>query len=106
MSGTVNRLVIATIIIHKPRRLTASSSDSGSIMDNSKRKHAMIPMIPEIEIKSANNPKASGPYNRVRIGDARIVSSWAKAVPLTIFVTSKINCVCLGAKFSIIFLSP
>jgi len=40
-------------------------------------------MIPAIELKIAQTPKASGPYRRVRMGDARIMRIWANVVPVT-----------------------
>jgi hypothetical protein len=56
-SGTLKRKATSK---HKAKILIASSSDFGSIIANSYLMQAIILMIPVIEEKTANIPKASG----------------------------------------------
>ena len=46
-------------------------------------------MMPVMEAKRAESPKASGPYMRVIIGAAKITRAWAVAVPPTSLRTSE-----------------
>jgi hypothetical protein len=62
----------------KPSRFAASSSVFGSMIASSQRMQATTPMMLVIEVKSARNPKASGPYRRVRSGGAGMVPAWAR----------------------------
>ena len=50
-------------------------------MASSYRKHATTAMMPVMEAKRAESPKASGPYMRVMMGEAKIARAWAMAVP-------------------------
>lgn len=57
-------------------------------MANSYRRQATTEMIPVMEAKRAESPKASGPYMRVMKGEAKIPRTWAMAVPPTSLRTS------------------
>ena len=78
-------VVIRTKIKEAPNKLAASSSVLGNIIACSYWRHATIPTIPVIEIKSALIPNSSGENSLVTIGEARIPKPWAKTLPTANF---------------------
>jgi hypothetical protein len=78
-----------SIVRLNANKLAASSFFSGSMMANSYRKHATTAMMPVMEAKRAESPKASGPYMRVMMGAAKILRNWAMAVPPASLRTSE-----------------
>jgi len=58
-------------------------------MASSYRRHATTAMMPVMEVKRAESPKAFGPYMRVIIGDASILRACAIAVAPASLITSK-----------------
>lgn len=58
-------------------------------MASSYRKHATTAIMPVMEAKRAESPKASGPYMRVMMGEAKIPRAWAMAVPPASLRTSE-----------------
>ena len=79
--GRVKPLTNTTERKLTPKRFTASSSDSGNMMEYSYLMHVITLIILVIEIYRAHTPKSSGPYRRVKTGTDNIVRIWAKVVP-------------------------
>ncbi|GLI15433.1 hypothetical protein MTHERMMSTA1_25590 [Methanosarcina thermophila MST-A1] len=73
MNGMVKPLIINAARKLSPNRFTASSFDSGSIIEYSYLMHAIILIMLVIEIYKAQIPKSSGLYRRVKTGADRIV---------------------------------
>lgn len=60
-------------------------------MASSYRRQATIAIMVVTETKRADSPKASGPYMRVIIGEAKMPRAWPKAVPPASLRTSERN---------------
>jgi len=70
------------------------------MMDSSYLKHATMPTILVIEVKSAATPKASGAKSLATIGAKRTAIPWATTLPDVSFKTLPANVVeCLDKKF-------
>jgi len=73
MAKNVKPLINNTARKLNTNRFTASSSDSGSIIEYSYLMHAMTLIMLVIEMYRAQIPKSSGPYKRVNTGADRII---------------------------------